>query len=92
MMSGQAMGGKGAWQWGNKNDPERSLRIRDFERGRSSLGKKHKVQLGFGAAAAPSENFKHDPKFHKVATFEGIIVINFVFIRGPRSLGSLVPA
>jgi len=68
-----AMGNRGAYQTG-KGNPERSLRVRDFERGRSSLGKKHKDAATLRhATQIESEDFKHEPKFHKVATFEGMI-------------------
>jgi len=63
------MGRRGAWQMGRGN-PERSLRVREFDRGRSSLGQKHKDHRTRGVN--PQE-FKHDPAFHKVATFEGMI-------------------
>jgi len=47
------------------------MRVRDFERPRSSLGKKdhlHKQRLG--VPKEPEKNFKYDKEFAKVATFQ----------------------
>jgi len=56
-----------------KSSSERFLRVRDFERPRSSLGKKHKYQLP-PKAETPESFYQHDPGFQKVATFEGMML------------------
>jgi len=67
------VGGRSASQVG-KNNPERRMRVRDFDRGRSSLGHKHKETYSSSPfTGLEKSHFEHDPMFHDVASFTGMM-------------------
>ena len=80
-----AMGDRPAYKVG-KNNPERRMRIRDFDRVTSSLGAKHKGMIKEKWGVEKS-HFDHDPEFQELASFTGNIRFLLIF-HPPRLLGS----